>query len=173
MAYMYRVDETLSSTSPYYNNPDYDIAAALGSTQHYPYYANFTELEVKYSLAYGITQVPVPTINTPFLLNLTGADLQVSMDWKSTVQSDVAFLLTYFPTANPSVRIVIDLTGAWGGLSTTANTLVTEKYNSGNIIGTGGVLRFSGAINSFSVTERAGAVLWDYSLTMYVGLMEG
>jgi hypothetical protein len=170
---MYRIDETLSSTNPYYNNPDYDMAAAMSSTNHYPFYSNFLQLKAHYTLNYGITQMPIPTLNTPYLLNLVGANLGVTLDWKSETQDDVAFLLTYFPSANPSVKIVVDLTDVWGGLSTTANNLVTEKFNLGNTVGDGGMFRLSGGINNFSVEEQAGAVVWDYSMTLYVGIMEG
>jgi len=173
MTYVYRIDETLPSTSIYYNNSNYDMSAALSSTNHYPYYANFLGLEVKYTLEYGITQMPLPTFNTPFLLNFTGASLGLTLTWHSMTQNDVAFLLSYFPTANPSARIVVDLTEVWGGLSTTANTQVVEKFNMNEIIGTGGVLRFAGVVNNFNVSQKAGQILWDYSMTIDVGLVEG
>jgi len=88
-------------------------------------------------------------------------------------QNDVAFLLSYFPTANPSARIVVDLTEVWGGLSTTANNQVVEKFNMNETIGTGGVLRFAGVVNNFNVSQKAGQILWDYSMTIDVGLVEG
>ncbi len=170
---MYRIDETLSSTNPYYGNVNYDMATAMSSTNHYPFYSNFLELDASYTLDYGITQIPMPTLNTPFLLNLTGANLSISLKWKSKTQSDLAFLLTYFPTANPSVKLVVDFTSTWGGLSSTANNLVTQKFNEGNNIGSAGTLRFTGSINNFMVEEKAGAVVWDYSMSLYVGIMEG
>lgn len=86
--------------------------------------------------------------------------------------NDVAFFLQYFPTANPGARIVVDLTQSWGATSST-NTIVMEKFNDGSDILTTGVLRFVGVINSFSVEEVAGAVLWNYNMDVILGVVEG
>ena len=86
--------------------------------------------------------------------------------------NDVAFFLQYFPTANPGARIVVDLTQSWGATSST-NTIVMDKFNNGSNILEAGVLRFVGVVNSFSVEERAGAVLWDYTMDIMIGIVEG
>ena len=171
-AYLLRIDETISTSSQWYNNARYDAAAALSLTEHYPYFGDMLGLNSKFTAMYGITQVPIPTINTPFLLNLTGANLGITLTWSSITMNDVAFFLQYFPTANPGARIVVDLTQSWGATSST-NTIVMEKFNDGSDILGSGVLRFVGVINSFSVEEVAGAVLWNYNMDVILGVVEG
>ncbi|MEM0142473.1 MAG: hypothetical protein QXL94_00765 [Candidatus Parvarchaeum sp.] len=169
-----RIDETLPTTSQFYNNSNYDAAVAnIGTTFHYPFYNDFLGLTVNYTADYSLTQMPIPTLNTPFLLNFSGPSLAVSFNWSSITQSDVAFLLEFFTTANPSAVIVIDVTKDWGASSST-NNLVTEKYNFGSLVGGGsGSLRFVGVVDTFTVEEKAGQVLWTYQMSIKLGKVEG
>ena len=170
--YMIRSDVTIAATSQYYNT-SYDAYVSLGTTYgHVPYYANFLNLEISYTANYGLTQMPIPTQNTPFLLNFTGPNLAFQLAWNSITQSDVAFILEYFATANPSAQIVLDLTENWGATSST-NNIVTEKYNLGNTLLGTGFMRFVGIIGEISIKEKAGQILWDYSATLTVGMVVG
>ncbi len=171
--YIYRVDETLSTTSSYYNNADYDLAVAKSSTNHYPFYDNFIGSNITFSVNLALTQMPIPTQNTPFLLNFTGAAVSMTIDWKTPRPFDPMFLIAYLPTANPSVDIVIDVTDIWGGIATTANKEVMNKFNLGQHIGTGGVARFNAVVNNFSITQQAGEILWSCQASFYIGLMVG
>ncbi len=172
-SYLMRIDETIASNSQYYNNSSYDAYAALGSSyEHYPFYSNFLGLSTKYVANYGLTQMPIPTQNTPFLLNFTGPSLSITLNWDTIKQSDVAFLLQYFTTANPSARIVYDVTDVWGAGSTT-NNVVTEKYNFGQQILGSTYLRFNGVVNDFSIQEDAGVILWKCSMSIFIGEVLG
>ena len=172
VTYIFRTDTTLPTTSEYYGNASYDANVALSYVEHYPYYSNFLGLEVKYTASYSLTQMPIPTQNTPFLLNFTGPTLGLSFTWSSITQSDLPFLLEFFPTANPSVSIVADLTTDWGSTSST-NNLVTEKYNDGSAGSSAGTLRFVGIVDTFSVSEVAGKVIWDYQMMLKLGKIIG
>lgn len=172
--YIYRADDVLSSTSAYYNNSSYDMAAAVsGTTQHHPYYSNFLGVDVAFHMNLALTQMPIPTQNTPFLLNFSGPAIDMQISWNTQKQNDVAFLIQNFPTANPSVDVVVDLTQEWGGLSTTVNTALSEKFNLGSVVGSSGTLRFSGVVSDFKISQKAGEILWSCTMSLMVGLVIG
>lgn len=171
-SYLMRIDETLPTTSQFYGNASYDSNVAIGTVDHYPFYANLLGLTTKYTASYGLTQMPIPTQNTPFLLNFTGPSLAISLNWESVQMLDVAFMLEFFTTANPSAKIVYDVTNVWGASSST-NNIITEKYNFNNQILGSGYMRFNGVVNEFTVEEDAGAIKWRYSMTIFIGEVLG
>jgi hypothetical protein len=166
--YIVRMDDgvELASTSPYYNSA-YDSAKAGVTTTHRPYYQFQLDTHMSFSDEIPLTTMPIPTIEFPLILNLGGANLRLTVDWKTITVDDVAALMQFFSSANPSATFAINLTAQWGSGISGANNSISNRYTFSTTSTTDMVI--NGVISSLSIKEEPGQIMWSCSIAMMIG----
>lgn len=174
--YILRTDITLSSTDIIYGT-NYDSATmgyetysttAKGYTlSHHPAYTFKDNVSVKFANNIPLTTMPIPTINFPLLLNLGGANISMNVSWKTVIEDDIAPLLLYFNSANPSANYLVDLTAFWGYSNTALNNAISNRYTFNGVSTTH--MQFNGVVSSLQIEEKPGAIVWINSITILIG----
>ena len=94
----------------------------------------------------GLTQMPIPMLDNPILLNFGGATPQITLSWKTLNQADVVNLINNFASASQLGGYKVDLTTEWGA---------------------GAV--FQGYVYNLEVTQNAGELVYSVSWTLWIG----
>ncbi len=104
------------------------------------------DTKVEYSNQIQLTQLPIPTLQLPYLLNFGGAEPQIVISFKTTTQADIATLLNYFQDATSTISYTVDLSVEWGKT-------------------------FTGFAYSLSITQEPGqGNVWSVRITIYIGV---
>lgn len=103
---------------------------------------------VSYSINILLSQMPIPTQQTPYLLNLGGTQIDITLTFITTVMADVSNLITNFASAQPNTSFTLDLTNVWGA----------------NMV-------FNGIVQILTITQASGQILWDGSITFAQGIL--
>ena len=168
--YIVRTDIQIASTSPYYNSV-YDSAKAGVTTTHRPYYQFQLDTHISFRNTIPLTTMPIPTIDFPLILNLGGANIELSVQWKTISVNDVAALMQFFSSANPSANYAINITAQWGSsianTVTNANNLISDRYSFKNVTTTDMIL--NGVVADLDIKEQPGQILWECSLRIMIG----
>ena len=110
-----------------------------------------------------LTQLPIPMLDLPILLNFGGAQPTLTIQFVTNVQADIALLMQQFSSASETQGYSIDLTAEWG------SGIVWATNGSGTPTTTGVV---NGYIYEFSIKQAAGeGQKWDVTLTFYLGMV--
>ncbi len=164
--YIVRTDIQLASTSPYYNSV-YDSAKAGVTTTHRPYYQFQLDTHISFRNTIPLTTMPIPTIDFPLILNLGGANIELSVQWKTISVNDVAALMQFFSSANPSANYALNITAQWGSSINGANDSISNRYSFNGVTTTDMIL--NGVVAGLDIKEQPGQILWECSLRVMIG----
>ena len=108
-----------------------------------------------------LTQLPIPMLDLPILLNFGGAQPTLTIKFVTITKADITLLMQQFSSASEIAGYQIDLTSEWG------TSIVWATDSTGTPITTGTV---TGYIYTFEVVQVAGeGEKWDITLTFYLG----
>ncbi|MEM3846274.1 MAG: hypothetical protein QXU98_11325 [Candidatus Parvarchaeota archaeon] len=126
-------------------------------------YSTVTNVTAQFQVQVGLTQMPLPLLDLPMIMNFGGAQPQLTLTWTSTDVADVMYLIENFCSAaivgagttialsngNQEVMAayLVDLTNEWG-----------SPY-----------ALFPGYVYNIQITQNPGQLVWDVSWTLYVG----
>jgi hypothetical protein len=111
--------------------------------------------------------MPIPTIDFPLILNLGGANIELSVQWKTISVNDVAALMQFFSSANPSANYALNITAQWGSSINGANDSISNRYSFNGVTTTDMIL--NGVVAGLDIKEQPGQILWECSLRVMIG----
>jgi len=123
-----------------------------------PLYAFPFDTDFKVTKNVGLTTMPIPTSDEPLILNFGGETIHVTINFKTNNLADIQFLYQYFSSANPSAVYQVHVEYLWGSYfgSYDATTGASTSV-------------FTGVVQTFSIHQTPGVIMWDVSISIDVG----
>jgi hypothetical protein len=114
----------------------------------------YNGLQVELQKQIMATTIAIPLSNEPILLNYGGDQINLTVGFITTTESDITNLINNFSQANGSIYEV-DLEDDWG------------TYYSGSLASLGS---FQGFVSNLEITQNAGeGQVWHCSLSLMIG----